>query len=287
MGGEASRKTKRIDRPRLVRAGAERSSRTMSIILDGVAAAIDSIGGPGKWHALADLINRVAVAEPPVICIFRNADPPQVASHGVKPEDMEIQIERYVRGPYMLDPFFTIFQQGALSGLYTLRHIAPDQFHQSQYFQEFYRYTCLLDELCYLARLDDGQACVQVSVARFAGEKHFSRRDIAALAKVDPLVQALIRKNWASDRAPPPERTLASRALEQFGRPVLTAREHQVVGMILRGHSSKSAARALAISGETVRNHRKRIYRKLGVDSQAQLFAQFIERTFRPTLAAR
>jgi DNA-binding CsgD family transcriptional regulator len=285
MGGKASGKTKRTDAPRLVTAGA--SSGSMSIILDGVAAAIDSIGGTTKWHALAELITRVAVAEPPLICIFRNSDPPQVVSHGVKPEDMEIQIERYVRGPYVLDPFFTIYQQGALSGLYTLRHIAPDQLRQSQYFQEFYRYTRLLDEVCYLARLDDGHACVQVSVARFAGEKHFASRDIAALARIDPLVQALIRKNWASDRLPPPERTLSSRALEQFGRPALTAREHQVVGMILRGHSSKSAARALAISGETVRNHRKRIYRKLGVDSQAQLFAQFIESTLPPTLTAQ
>jgi hypothetical protein len=80
MGGEASGKTKRTDA--LLRAGAERSSRTPSIILDRVAAAIDSIGGPAKWHALADLINGVTIAEPPVISIFRNADPPQVVSHG-------------------------------------------------------------------------------------------------------------------------------------------------------------------------------------------------------------
>ncbi len=47
--------------------------------------------------------------------------------------------------------------------------------------------------------------------------------------------------------------------------------------MMLRGHSSKSAARRLDISPDTERVHRRNIYDKLGVSSQAELCSLFFE----------
>jgi len=47
--------------------------------------------------------------------------------------------------------------------------------------------------------------------------------------------------------------------------------------MILRGHSVKSTAQELGISPETVRMHRKNLYMKLGINSQSELFARFID----------
>jgi DNA-binding CsgD family transcriptional regulator len=64
-------------------------------------------------------------------------------------------------------------------------------------------------------------------------------------------------------------------AYQNFGTPVLTVREHEVTQLMLRGHSAKAIARSLLIATETVRNHLKRIYSKLGVTSQAELFALF------------
>jgi DNA-binding CsgD family transcriptional regulator len=56
----------------------------------------------------------------------------------------------------------------------------------------------------------------------------------------------------------------------------LTAREQQVVTLLLEGHSSPSLAANLGLSPETVRVHRRHIYRKLGVSSQAELFHWFL-----------
>ena len=57
----------------------------------------------------------------------------------------------------------------------------------------------------------------------------------------------------------------------------LTEREREIAHLLLRGHSVKSSARVLEISPETVRMHRKNLYTKLEISSQAELFALFID----------
>ena len=65
-------------------------------------------------------------------------------------------------------------------------------------------------------------------------------------------------------------------ALERFGEEALTPREQEIAVHILKGHSSKSLAREINISPETVKIHRRNIYRKLQVASQSELFARFL-----------
>ena len=56
----------------------------------------------------------------------------------------------------------------------------------------------------------------------------------------------------------------------------LTGREADVTSLILRGHSSGSIGLNLGISVETVKVHRKHIYAKLKVSSQAELFVKLL-----------
>lgn len=51
----------------------------------------------------------------------------------------------------------------------------------------------------------------------------------------------------------------------------LTAREKQVVNLMMAGYGSKTIADRLSISPNTVECHRKRIYKKLGVCNPAQM----------------
>ena len=53
--------------------------------------------------------------------------------------------------------------------------------------------------------------------------------------------------------------------------PGLTPREHDVLQLIVEGHTNKSAAEALGISARTVELHRLRLQKKLGVRSSAEL----------------
>ena len=56
----------------------------------------------------------------------------------------------------------------------------------------------------------------------------------------------------------------------------LTDREAEIVEMMLKGHSAKSMARVLGIEAGTAANHKRNIYAKLDIHSQAQLFDMFL-----------
>ncbi len=54
---------------------------------------------------------------------------------------------------------------------------------------------------------------------------------------------------------------------------VLSPREREVAGLLVQGCTSEAIALRLDISHHTVRDHRKHIFRKLGITSLAELFA--------------
>ncbi|HVL75460.1 MAG TPA: response regulator [Noviherbaspirillum sp.] len=62
------------------------------------------------------------------------------------------------------------------------------------------------------------------------------------------------------------------------GLDTLTEREHEVLGLVLEGKSTRDIAAALSISVKTVEFHRARIREKLGVASLAELFKLFLPR---------
>lgn len=66
-------------------------------------------------------------------------------------------------------------------------------------------------------------------------------------------------------------------ALRNFGNDLLTAREQDVIRLILRGLPSKLIARKLHITPKTEGVHRRNAYAKLGVDSRSTLFLQFLQ----------
>lgn len=79
-----------------------------------------------------------------------------------------------------------------------------------------------------------------------------------------------------SDRFAVPLRADIEEALDRFGAASLTAREQEVVRLILRGLPSKLIARTLEIAPKTENVHRRNAYAKLGVDSRSSLFFEFL-----------
>ena len=65
-------------------------------------------------------------------------------------------------------------------------------------------------------------------------------------------------------------------AFRTFGASLLSPREKDVLELMLRGYGTDTSAERLDIAVETVRRHRKSIYRKLDVSSQTDLFSLFL-----------
>jgi DNA-binding CsgD family transcriptional regulator len=62
----------------------------------------------------------------------------------------------------------------------------------------------------------------------------------------------------------------------------LSLRERDVVGLVLRGESNRSAARALGISEHTIKEHLKSVFAKLQVLSRGELAARLLHEQYLP-----
>ena len=73
--------------------------------------------------------------------------------------------------------------------------------------------------------------------------------------------------------ARPPETDIARtpEGLPPFDRQ-LTPREKEIVALILQGYPTITIAERLGLSRGTVKNHRRRIYYKLDITSERELF---------------
>ena len=189
-------------------------------------------------------------------------------------------IERYLNQAFLLDPFFQAVHDGLENGAHRLRELAPDRFENSDYYHHYYRALGLTDEIGLFARVDTDVVMV-VSLGFRDDAPRITRRDMLALRHISPVLEVLLGEYWKwqehrfhqclAEREPVEE------AFDSFGRERLTARERDIVRLLLAGHSTKSAARELGISDGTVKVHRKHVYQRLEVSSQSQLFRLFLD----------
>jgi RNA polymerase sigma factor (sigma-70 family) len=64
--------------------------------------------------------------------------------------------------------------------------------------------------------------------------------------------------------------------------PELTPRERDIVQLVVEGYPSATIAQRLGISRGTVKNHRRRLYDKLDITSERELFLLYVGWLSRP-----
>ncbi len=84
-------------------------------------------------------------------------------------------------------------------------------------------------------------------------------------------VEAALERNGASSSSSSGKSTPRSRRELD----VLSDREREVVGLLLRGPRIAQVAKRLCISEHTVRNHLKAVFRKLNIHSQSELVERY------------
>ena len=91
----------------------------------------------------------------------------------------------------------------------------------------------------------------------------------------DELLKAIRAVNGGQTYLPA---AVAASLAAQLPRPDLSAREVQVLGLIVRGLANKQIAFTLSIAEHTVKNHVKNILSKLGVQDRTQAATAAIQR---------
>ena len=255
--------------------------------ISSLSRCIDSIGTEEFSTSLIGALKSIADFDYSVSFAYYQNEKPICLFHTFSPVNAVVFVDDYLKGPYLLDPFFKACGRKVDTGLYRLRDIAPDRFYQSEYYRSYYVKTGLAEEISYTFYLLNGVAVV-ISLMRSSDSSRFSAREFKLLESVVPIVNSLAQRHWQkvhkSFEAEPSHletgenRTIIENTVNTLFSPRITPRETQVVAQVLEGHSSVSIARSLGISAGTVRIHRRNIYAKLQISSQQELFSIFFQK---------
>ena len=243
-----------------------------------VSEATSLLGESGFAPALGNGIRELIEADDVSLIRYPDAGPP-VIEYTLPPKRRgKTTLDRYVKGPFLLDPFYRAAQVDERFGVFRLRDLAPSGFKESEYFRTWYHECGFQDECGLLIELDSGS--LNLALGMTGSSHRFSKRQVDRLEAVFPAVEALVRRHWnpmAPAGEPADLRARLQEALGAFGSSVLTRREQQVIELVLLGNSTRLVADKLGISGETVKLHRKHAYAKLDISSQAELFYLFVD----------
>ena len=246
--------------------------------------AIECAGSATGSQALLDFVQSVIPFTTCLVTVMFRVRPPTLLYHDIAAHRRRIVVDAYLQGAYLLDPFFDYLARGPRESIVRLRDIQPDHFRKSEFYCSYYADARLNDEIALFVERPD-QSHVFLSLGRAQGTGTFSGRDFERLRQFQPVIESLVLRHWGVYFAAGNEQRAevvptTHQGLDQvltrglFGS--LSAREREIVALILKGYSSKSIARGLGIAVGTVKNHRKHIYRKLSITSQAGLFACFL-----------
>lgn len=247
-----------------------------------MAGLIEAIDRPSFWSLLIKTLNDHVAFDSWVALMFAPSEPPVVLAEQPTEDGSEDALfQDYLKGLYLLDPFYVALESHAKSGLVRLDEVAPERFHFTEYYQRYFRLNIVADEIQFNQPLDrERTLCLSLGSAN-----RFSQQDIAFLAMIQPWVTAFIRQRYVFeqqnltkvDTVKPESKYDMPLPSDSVFHASLTARELDVSQFILAGHSNKGIAQKLSISVETVKAHKKHIYTKLGINSQSQLFSVFLQ----------
>jgi DNA-binding CsgD family transcriptional regulator len=250
----------------------------------GVPALADNVAG----QAFFNLMKSLFPFDYCVIFAYRGAERPIDLFSTFDAQEYEIFVRMYQDGPYLLDPFFSAASLPK-PGVWRMRALAPDRFFASEYYRSYYVKTGLSEEVGFFVPAGEGVTVV-LSLMRGEALGAFRDAEYGLMRKAEPFISAMVRHVWGRlglrfDRAITGRRhdaagdgaSARARISER-----LTARETAIIELVLQGHSSESIGLRLGVATGTVKVHRRNIYRKLGISSQAQLMSLYLGRLKTP-----
>lgn len=248
-------------------------------VADITANWIDNLSDSSFPKKLALGLKQLVESNDVTIILFRHSALPTLEYFDDPKKGGSKDIDLFVKGAFLIDPFYLVATQKKQRGFVHFKAIIPAGFKQTEYYRTWYANSGLKDECGYLISLPNDDF-INISVGRTGELKNFSKKELALLEDITPLIEKICQQFWsqaATDEQSPNIRARMQHALDHFGASLLTQREKQVVHLILHGHTTKTVSEELNIVVETVKLHRKHAYAKLDINSQSELFYLFID----------
>lgn len=246
-----------------------------------ISQVIAALGTDDFFSTLVQAINGQVKIDYPQFWLYHIDLPPRVLYHEIPQEAVASQIDSYLDGPFREDPFFQTSMNRPRAKIYRLSRVTAGKLQQSDYYRDYYADTGTVDEAIYLAKLHAGNV-INISMMRLPKHGPFTDAEYERLYLLAEPVSELLRSHSehgdfsTTYLTQPGIDHQIDLAFQTFGSSLLSPREKDVLELMLRGYGTDVSAERLGIALETVRRHRKGIYRKLDVSSQTDLFSLFI-----------
>lgn len=247
---------------------------------EAMASAVAATGTDEHVDRLIDLISAEVPHDFVTVTRYSTTKIPEFVKHRRFSDRL---VERYLDRYYVFDPFYACWRRERRLGIIPLRTLADDEVKRGQYMAEFLAQSEICDEVGVI--LEDGDDwCLGIFLDRSA--KPFRDHEIQELMQRFPVFAALHALDIKA-RGPGFARSKARDGLGALPRKEtsippglwldLSAREKELVELILAGHPTAAIAQRMEITVGTVKNHRRRIYEKLDITTERELFLQFFE----------
>lgn len=246
-----------------------------------ISRAIAALGTDEFFPSIIAAINGQVTVSYPQVWLYHKDLPPKVLYHEIPQGAMNVQIDRYLDGPYREDPFYQTSMDRPRSRIYRLSRVTAGKLQLSDYYRDYYADTGTVDEAVYVSKLRSGNV-INISMMRLPRQGAFTEEEYERLYLLaEPVAELVKSHSEHNDFAvthliQPGIDHQIDLAFNTFGTSFISPREKDVLELMLRGYGTDISAERLGIALETVRRHRKSIYRKLDVSSQTDLFSLFI-----------
>lgn len=245
-----------------------------------LARAIAATGTDEHVDRLIDLIGADIHHDLVTVTRYSATKMPEFVKHRRFSDEM---VRRYLADYYVFDPFYASWRRDRRLGIVPLKRLADDEAKRGQYIAGFLTQSEICDEVGILLA-DGGDWCLGIFLDR--SQKPFRESEIALLNQRLPVFASLhaldIRARGADfSRTTAPASPGASPrgepSIPDRLWPELSQRERELVQLILAGHPTATISGRLGITVGTVKNHRRRIYEKLDITTERELFLQFFQ----------
>ena len=267
------------------------TARDTGIPDEAITSLINLIGHDHFVRALGDLLEKKFGLDCFYIFLYRKKLAPAALAICPDPTNHERGLKNYLRFTYVINPAYRAFQKGEAPGVYLIsdfiqndRQTIIDAHSVDVHIEDSepigYRtpgWPKNMAEVIALINLPNGTALDFSFLTPLGSER--TRHCLKLLERLFPFLNAVLLRQFAID---PGSLDAANTKADQedrfldFGGEVLTAREREIAQLILIGHSSNSISLNLGISLPTVKSHRRNIYTKLQISSQAELCSLFL-----------
>ncbi len=252
-----------------------------------VSALIDNIGSANFFPWIAEQLNHVVPHEFCMIFQYAKEQRPQVLYDGLSPLGYRDGLKNFLQSTWQINPFYHACREGLQPGLHRMEALSRSYAEKSKICAHYKMRPDQMEEIGYvtdgwpmgmqelmLAVPLPGDDVIEISLSQKTNHTNQSAPLLERSQELVPIIISAIKKHCEA-------LGLTKETAQQNLIPELcdlTRREACIMDLILSGYGSEAIGLKLGIALPTVKTHRRNLYRKLGISSQAELFALRLHR---------